>query len=277
MDVSSANKADASSVETFTCGQCGRDFPARIATWVDVSRTPQAKQAILQQRFNIIECTRCGHKSFSGSPFFYEDFEEGVLIAVFPTIPANRGEIEQSIREQYGYYPLLEYFYDTTQLWGFVYLEEYYKTSMSLRTLSRIGRGEERVRAILRFLKENPMMIELREKLTAFFEGRAGDDELGQKLNEVIAELEGMSAWPLDRRCVCGADLSKSLSCCGAPIDLSGHDPHLGRGYTVYCPACKEPVSGIACAVCGRVYAWNRGTVNSYHKSSADRKRNPSP
>ena len=64
MDTNAANKADAYSVETFQCGNCNRDFPAKVATWVDVSRTPQAKRAILQWQFNIVECSHCGCRSF---------------------------------------------------------------------------------------------------------------------------------------------------------------------------------------------------------------------
>jgi hypothetical protein len=94
------NQAEAYSVETFQCGHCGKDFQAKVITWVDVSRAPQAKPALLRWEFNIIECTHCGCRHFSGSPFFYEDFENGLLIAVYPRIPEQRGEVEKSIREK---------------------------------------------------------------------------------------------------------------------------------------------------------------------------------
>lgn len=264
MDNSAANKAEAYSVETFQCGHCERDFQAKIITWVDVSRTPHVKLSILRWQFNIIECSHCGCRNFSGSPFFYEDFGEGLLVAVFPRIPEGRGAVEASIREKYGYYPILEFFYDTTQIWALVYLLEHYKASRNLRALSRIGGGEERVRKILKFLKENPLMIELREKLTESFFGDVTDDVLADMLNQIIAEVEEMHPWPLDQRCICGADLSKSFQCCRKPINLAGHLPHLGHRYIVYCPTCKEALTGVSCEVCGRVYTWNRGTVNAY-------------
>ncbi len=91
-------------------------------------------------------CTHCGCRNFSGSPFFYEDFEEGLLVAVFPSIPDKRGEIEKSIRAKYGYYPVLEFFYDMTQIWMLIYFQEHYRANRNLRALSRIGRGEERLR-----------------------------------------------------------------------------------------------------------------------------------
>jgi hypothetical protein len=267
MDGIGANKAEAYSVETFQCGHCERDFQAKIITWVDVSRTPQAKLSILRWQFNIIECTHCGCRNFSGSPFFYEDFEEGLLVAVFPRIPESRGVVEASIKEKYEYYPVLEFFYDATQIWALVYLLEHYKVSRNLRALSRIGRGEERVRKILKFLKENPLMIELREKLTESFFGDVTDDELADMLNQVIAELEEMNPWPIDQRCICGADLSKAFRCCGRPVSLSGHLPHLAHRYIVYCPECKEALTGVSCEVCGRVYTWNKGTVSSYRNA----------
>lgn len=267
MDSVAVNKAEAYSVETFRCGHCDRDFQAKIITWVDVSRTPQAKLAILRWQFNIIECTHCGCRNFSGSPFFYEDFEEGLLIAIFPRIPEGRGMVEASIREKYGYYPILEFFYDATQIWALIYLLEHYKMSKNLRALSRIGRGEEQVRKILKFLKENPLMIELREKLTESFFGDITDDELADMLNQIIAELEEMQPWPLDQRCICGADLSLAFRCCGKPVSLSGHLPHLSHRYIIYCPTCNEALTGVSCEVCGRVYTWNRGTVSSYRNA----------
>lgn len=273
-------KAEAHSIESFQCGHCDREFQAKIITWVDVSRTPQAKLAILRWQFNIIECTHCGCRHFSGSPFFYEDFEEGLLVAVFPRIPEARGDVESSIIEKYGYYPLLEFFYDTTQIWALVYLLEHYRVSRNLRALSRIGRGEERVRKMLRFLKEDPLMITLREKLTESFFGDATDDDLADMLNQVIAALEEMHPWPLDQKCLCGADLMRSFQCCGKPVELAGHVPHLGRRYIVYCPVCKEALTGVSCEICGRVYTWNRGTVDTHlgaAPAAADRTAPPEP
>ncbi len=32
----------------------------------------------------------------------------------------------------------------------------------------------------------------------------------------------------------------------------------------IYCPTCKEALSGASCEVCGRVYTWKLGTVDTY-------------
>jgi hypothetical protein len=263
--------AEAFSRETFQCGNCNRDFEARVITWVDVSKTPAARQAIAKWQFNIVQCTHCGCRHFSGTPFFYEDFEEGLLVAVFPRIPEKRGEMERDIRVKYGYYPVLEYFYDMTQIWMLIYFQERYRVNRNLLQLSRIGDGDERLRTILRFLKENPLMIDIREKLTEAFFSESNDDGLVDILGQAVYTLEEMLPWPLDGWCICGADLSEEFACCGKRIDLADHGRHLSKHYIVYCPECKEALSGASCEQCGRVYTWKLGTVPSYKTSDTGR------
>jgi len=271
------SQADAYSLETFHCGNCDRDFQAKIITWVDVSRTPQAKRTLLQWEFNIIECTHCGCRHFSGTPFFYEDFENGLLVAVFPRIPEERGEVEKTIRAKYGYYPILEFFYDMTQVWMLIYFQEHYKTNRNLRTLSRIGQGEKRLRKILHFLKENQLMISIREKLTESFLGGATNDELVDLLGQAIYTLEEMLPWPRDRRCRCGTDLSDEFKCCGRQLDLADHDRLLSRHYIIYCPECKEALTGASCEACGRVYTWKLGIVDTYAPDEASMRQDSHP
>jgi len=262
------NHAEAFSQEVFHCGTCNRDFEARIVTWVDVSRTPQIKQQLLRWEFNIVHCPRCGFRNFAETPFFYEDFEEGLLVAVFPRIPDDRGVLEASIREKYGYYPLLEFFYDMAQIWTLLYLQEHYKVNKNLRSLSQLGSGEKRVLQIMKFLKEDPMMIEIREKLTESFFGDASEDDLMDLLARAIYKLEGMLPWPMDRRCLCGGDLTKGFKCCGKSVVLDDHDKLLTRQYIIYCPDCLEPLAGASCESCGRVYTWKLGVVDSYASGS---------
>jgi hypothetical protein len=257
-------EAETVSRETFPCGACGLDFEARIATWVDVSKTPQARQTLLRREFNMIPCTHCGSRSFSGTPFFYEDFEEGLLVAVFPGIPDKRGEVEDAIRARYGYYPTLEFFYDMTQIWMLLYFQGHYQANGNLRKLSRIGEGEERLRKILRFLKEDPLMIDIHRKLNETLVSDAANDELMEILGQAVYALEEMLPWPMDRHCLCGADLSKEFICCGRQVKLAEHERLLSRHYIIYCPACKEALSGASCERCGRIYTWKLGTVPTY-------------
>lgn len=271
MQTSSINRAEAYSQEAFHCNTCNRDFPARIITWVDVSRTPQVKRQLLRWEFNIVQCPHCGSRNFAETPFFYEDFEEGFLIAVFPRIPDDRGAVEASIREKYGYYPLLEYFYDMAQIWTLLYLQEHYKVNKNLRLLSRLGSGEKRILKIMRFLKEDPMMIEIREKLTESFFGDASEDDLMDLLGRAIYRLEEMLPWPMDRRCICGGDLTREFKCCSKSVALDDHDRMLSQQYIVYCPDCLEPLAGASCESCGRVYTWKLGTVPYHEKRKKPR------
>jgi hypothetical protein len=262
------NRAEAYSVETFQCGNCDKDFEAKVITWVDVSRTPEAKRALRDWQFNIVQCTHCGCRDFSGTPFFYEDFEEGLLVAVFPGIPDGRGDIERSIREKYGYYPALEFFYDMTQIWMLIYFLERDKANKK-RAASRTGSGAERLRMTLHFLKEDPLMLDIREKLTESFFGHEAKDELADVLGRAAYTLDGTLPWPLDRRCLCGADLTDGLECCGNRLRLDGHAQVLSRHYMLYCPACAESFSGASCRACGRAYTWKLGIVDSHLDSPA--------
>ncbi len=267
------NQAEAYSVETFECGNCNREFQAKVITWVDVTRAPRAKRALLKWEFNIVECVHCGCTHFSGTPFFYEDFEEGLLVAVFPRIPENRGDVENGIRQKYSYYPILEFFYDMTQIWMLIYLQEHYKMNKNLRALSKIGKGEERLHKILHFLKEDQLMIDIREKLTESFFGDVSNDELADVLGQAVYTLEEMLPWPRDGRCKCGTELSSGFKCCGSRVEMKDHGNLLSRHYVIYCPACKEALSGASCEVCGRVYTWKLGIIDTYQSGREDRIR----
>ncbi|MDH4162324.1 MAG: CpXC domain-containing protein [Nitrospirota bacterium] len=260
------NQAESYSQEAFLCASCNREYEAKVITWVDASRTPQVKQTLLRWEFNMIVCTHCGCRQQAETPFFYEDFEEGLLLAVFPRIPESRGSVEASIQAKYGYYPILEFFYDMTQLWTLLYLQEHYRANKNLRGLSRLGTGEGWTRKVLHFLKEDPLMIDIRERLTESFFGDATEDQLMDLLARAIYKLEDMLPWPQDRRCLCGADLSGELKCCGKQVDLKEHDRLLSRQYVIYCASCGEALAGVSCEKCGRVYTWKLGLVRSYRK-----------
>ncbi len=179
-----------------------------------------------------------------------------------------------SIREKYGYYPVLEFFYDMTQIWMLIYFQEHYKANRNLRELSRIGTGEQRLRKILRFLKEDEMMITIREKLTESFMGDVTNDELVDLLGQAVYTLEEMRPWPLDHRCVCGSDLIRDFKCCGRRVAIEDHKYLLSKHFVLYCPSCKEALSGASCESCGRVYTWTLGRVGSY-KTGAGAKEAP--
>jgi len=258
--------------ETFECGNCGHDFNATIITWVDVSKTPQVRQALSKWQFNVIQCAHCGSRHFSETPFFYEDFKDGLLLAVFPHVPEKRGEVETAIRRKYGYYPVLEFFYDMTQIWMLLFFEEHYKQNANLRSLSKLGVGENRLRKILRFLKENPLMIDIRETLTEAFDYTA-NERLMEHLGQAIYKLEEMLPWPMDHHCLCGGNLAHELTCCNSRINIEEHQNLLSKHYIIYCQSCKEAMSGASCEQCGKVYTWRLGTVLTYRSKNKSKLR----
>jgi CpXC protein len=184
--------------EIFHCDYCKQDFPARVVTWVDASRRPGVKTLLRQWEFNTVTCPGCGNKNCADTPFFYEDFEEGLLAAVFPKIPENRLSVEEQIRRRYGCYPTLVFFYDMTQLWFLICLQEHYKERANQRLSSNLGSGEERLRNFLRFLKKDPLMLAIRETLSKTLSGNQTNDELQDILWRAFAKIEGTSFAPLD-------------------------------------------------------------------------------
>ena len=264
MSIFLKDQAEAYRHETFRCAQCSRDFKARVITWVDVSRMPQIKKTILQQEFNIIQCPYCGRPHFAEVPFFYEDFEEGMLVAVFPETPANRDAVEAELRERFGYYPVLECFYDMAQIWLLVYLQNHYREKRNSRSLPMTGRRRDQTFELLRFLKEDPLMAVIKDNLGDIFSGASEDGEnLAAVLGQAVYRSEGLHPWPLDRRCICGADISQTFKCCGRRLDFDNHEL-LSSRRNIGCPACGRTFVHAACGKCSRTYTWELGIVESF-------------
>jgi hypothetical protein len=93
-------------------------------------------------------------------------------------------------------------------------------------------------------------------------------------LGQAVYTLEEMLAWPMDGRCVCGASLAEEFKCCGRKVNLVEHEPLLSRHYIIYCPVCKESLSGASCLQCVRVYTWKLGTVGTYKNDGGPSTRN---
>jgi hypothetical protein len=177
--------------ELLYCGYCKRYFKARIATWVDILQEPRVRTLLLNWEFNVVACPQCGNRIYSDSSFYYEDLAEGLLVAVFPRIPENRLSVEEHIRQKYSYYPTVEFFYDMTQLWFLIYLQEHYKKSEDPRTGLNFGGGDKRLRIVLQFLKKDPIMLAIRETLMKLFLGNTTNDDLQNVLWRALVKLEG--------------------------------------------------------------------------------------
>ncbi len=155
------SNASAHSTEYFHCENCKQDFKAPVVTWVDISKTPQASAELLRNEFNIVRCSSCGQEHAADSPFFYEDFEAGLLIAAFSSVPENREEIEEKIGEKYAYYPHLEFLYDRDQLRMYIYLRQRQSQDANPYDLSRMVQGEHRLQQRLKVIRETPLPLEM--------------------------------------------------------------------------------------------------------------------
>jgi len=116
-----------------------------------------------------------------------------MLVAVFPDVPADPGFQEEQIKQVYGYYPTLDFFYDMTQLWFLIYLQEHYKNNKPQSTASEIGRGKQQLQTFLRFVKRDPLMLTLRKTLTETVSGNKTSDDLQNIIWRALAKIEGVS------------------------------------------------------------------------------------
>src|SRR5512142_3381517 len=53
--------------------------------------------------------------------------------------------------------------------------------------------------------------------------------------------------WPLDRRCICKADITTGLACCGKPIAFDERTMLSPRGRGIECPRCGKTIAHIVC------------------------------
>jgi hypothetical protein len=177
-------------IDKFYCKYCRKKFQARITTWVDVSKTPEARLKLLRWEFNIVRCPVCGYQAVADSPFFYEDFEEGLLIAVYPSLPKHPAEEEVRIRSQYGYYPYIEFFYDITQLWVLVYMYFYHRDNEHPYAMATIEEKQEIMKKSIRYIKTDVTMLHIREKLLESFYEPDAYDELLNAVERLICSIE---------------------------------------------------------------------------------------
>jgi len=177
--------------DIFYCKYCRKKFQARVTTWVDVSKTPEARLKLLRWEFNLVRCPACGYQAVADSPFFYEDFEEGLLIAVIPSVPDQPAEVEGRIRSQYSYYPRIDFFYDMVQIWFLVYLYFYDRENEKICGSASVGMKEKEMQKIIRFIKTDAIMLHIRQKIEDLFREPAAFDSLVTVVERAIHSLDG--------------------------------------------------------------------------------------
>lgn len=67
-----------------TCPACRTPFTAQVYNIIDTKRDPEAKQAFLQGRANIITCPKCGQSGMLATPLVYHDADKELLLVFVP-------------------------------------------------------------------------------------------------------------------------------------------------------------------------------------------------
>src|SRR5208283_2907095 len=171
---------------------CRKKFQAPVTTWVDISKTPEARLKLLRWEFNLVRCPVCGYQAVADSPFFYEDFVEGLLIVVIPSVPDQPAEVEGRIRSQYGYYPRIDFFYNMVQIWFLVYLYFYDRENEKICGSASVGIKEKEMQKIIRFIKTDAIMLHIRQKIEDLFREPAAFDSLVTAVERAIHSLDGI-------------------------------------------------------------------------------------
>lgn len=68
-----------------TCPNCGHRFQTQVFSLVDVTSTPELKQALLSGQVNTAQCSSCGFVSMLGTPLAYHQMEKRLFLVYIPS------------------------------------------------------------------------------------------------------------------------------------------------------------------------------------------------
>ncbi|MBK9122909.1 MAG: CpXC domain-containing protein [Chloroflexi bacterium] len=66
------------------CSNCGQPFNARVHSYIDVQKDPQAKGLLVNQQINRFPCPHCGNVNVVLAPLLYHDATKELLITCVP-------------------------------------------------------------------------------------------------------------------------------------------------------------------------------------------------
>lgn len=69
---------------TVRCSNCGQPINARVYSYIDVQKEPQAKAALINQQLNRFQCPNCGNVTSVAAPVLYHDASQELLISFVP-------------------------------------------------------------------------------------------------------------------------------------------------------------------------------------------------
>jgi CpXC protein len=67
-----------------TCEACGSAQMESLATSLNVTRTPEWKERVLDGSFQVVTCNSCTHTWEAVEPFVYIDFRRRLYVGVYP-------------------------------------------------------------------------------------------------------------------------------------------------------------------------------------------------
>lgn len=71
-------------IVSVTCPSCRHRYGTRVQPLVDVTETPELKNALLQGRLNLGICPQCGMEALLPTPFLYVDREKELALVYMP-------------------------------------------------------------------------------------------------------------------------------------------------------------------------------------------------
>ena len=69
---------------TLRCSSCGQPINARVYSYIDVQKEPQAKAALINQQLNRFQCPNCGNVTSVSAPVLYHDPAKELLVSFVP-------------------------------------------------------------------------------------------------------------------------------------------------------------------------------------------------
>jgi hypothetical protein len=70
--------------QEIACEACGARFRGRVVSGLNLTRNPDVRQAILDEKLHVFECPQCGARVLLDRTFLYTDLERRHFLGVFP-------------------------------------------------------------------------------------------------------------------------------------------------------------------------------------------------
>lgn len=211
------------------CPVCRAKFPARIWSSVNVSLDPHLKEEVMEGRLNQLKCSDCGYSGRSRDPFLYHDMDKKLMFYVAEG--ADAGALRTAVEGM---------------------REEQSAAGMPLPAIYVLDESEDLISLIYQ--------LEHAQNPDGSIIKKLAPDEWKELVDVLTAPVH---PWPLDHRCVCGAEIRTVCLCTanGVYIEVREHEPKLTVATGFQCPECGRGLIAFSCEACNRLYSWREGVV----------------